>query len=146
MHQKLRTFVGPITQQSRSDEINSRHRRWTSHIFNQSEIVGLSEDTRKIKEWILSHREPLHRVGIVGMGGLGKTTIAQKVFHDRQVKAKFQKKVWVSISQTYDELAIMKGILKQLNTDDSGTDEGDLLNRILEALSDQSYLIVLDDV
>lgn len=146
MHQKLRTFVGPITEQSRSDEINSRHRRWTSHIFNQSEIVGLSEDTRKIKEWILCHSEPLHRVGIVGMGGLGKTTIAQKVFHDRQVKVRFQKKVWVSISQTYDELAIMKGILKQLNADDSGTDKGDLLNRILEALSHQSYLIVLDDV
>ncbi|CAN4104845.1 unnamed protein product [Withania somnifera] len=146
MHKKLRTFVGPITEQSRSDENSSRRMRWTSHIFDQSEIVGLSEDTRKIKEWILSPSETLHRVGIVGMGGLGKTTIAQKIYHDRQVKVRFQKKVWVSISQTYDELAIMKGILKQLNADDSGTDEGDLLNRILEALSHKSYLIVMDDV
>lgn len=147
MHQKLRTFVGPITEQSRSDESSSRSRtRWTSHIFDKSEIVGLSEDTRKIKEWILSPSETLHRVGIVGMGGLGKTTIAQKIYHDRQVKVRFQKKVWVSISQTYDELAIMKGILRQLNADDSGTDKGDLLNRILDALSHKTYLIVMDDV
>ncbi|KAK6785022.1 hypothetical protein RDI58_018477 [Solanum bulbocastanum] len=146
MHQKLRTFVGPITEQSRGDENISSRIRWTSHIFDQSEIVGLSEDTRKIKEWILSHSESLHRVGIVGMGGLGKTTIAQKLYHDRQVNVRFQKKVWVSVSQTYDELLIMKGILKQLNGDDSGTDKGDLLNRILQALSHKSYLIVLDDV
>ncbi|XP_015168506.1 disease resistance RPP13-like protein 4 [Solanum tuberosum] len=80
------------------------------------------------------------------MGSLGKTTIAQKVYHDRQVNVRFQKKVWVSVSQTYDELLIMKGILKQLNADDSGIDKGDLLNRILEALSHKSFLIVLDSV
>ncbi|KAM3395426.1 disease resistance RPP13-like protein 4 [Capsicum galapagoense] len=146
MHQKLRTFVGPIAEQSRSDGRRSRPTRWTSHIFDQSEIVGLSEDTSKIKDWILCHSESLHRVGIVGMGGLGKTTIAQKIYHDRQVNVRFQKKVWVSISQTYDELSIMKGILKQLSADDSGTDKGDLLNRIREALSCKSYLIVMDDV
>ncbi|KAK4368475.1 hypothetical protein RND71_012267 [Anisodus tanguticus] len=146
MHQKLRTFVGPITEQSRNDRRSSRRTRWTSHIFYQSEIMGLSEDTRKIKEWILYHSESLHRVGIVGMGGLGKTTIAQKIYHDRQVNKRFQKKVWVSVSQTYDELPIMKDILRQLNSDDSGTDKGDLLKRILEALSHKSYLIVMDDV
>ncbi|KAF3660632.1 putative disease resistance RPP13-like protein 4-like [Capsicum annuum] len=143
MHQKLRAFVGPITEQSRSDHISSR---WTSHVFDQTLIVELSEDTRKIKEWILSHSESLHLVGIVGMGGLGKTTIVQKIYNDRQVNVRFQKKVWVSVSQTYDDLSMMKGILKQLNADDSGTDKRDLLNRIRVALSHKSYLIVMDDV
>ncbi|KAF3649251.1 putative xyloglucan endotransglucosylase/hydrolase protein 9-like [Capsicum annuum] len=146
MHEKLRTFVGPITEQSRSDGSSSRRTRWTSHIFDKDDIVGLSEDTTKIKKWILPHSESLHCVGIVGMGGLGKTTVAQKIYHDIQVNARFQKKVWVSISQTYDELSIMKGILKQLSADDSGTDKGDLLNRIREALSHKSFLIVMDDV
>ncbi|MCD7472705.1 hypothetical protein HAX54_014034 [Datura stramonium] len=40
----------------------------------------------------------------------------------------------------------MKGILRQLNAEDSGTDKGDLLTRILQALSHKSYLIVMDDV
>ncbi|PHT25857.1 hypothetical protein CQW23_34522 [Capsicum baccatum] len=146
MHEKLRTFVGPITEQSRSDGRRSRPTSWTSPSFDQSEIVGLSEDTRKIKDWILCHSESLHRVGIVGMGGLGKTTIAQKIYHDRQVNVSFQKKVWVSISQTFDELSIMKAILKQLSADDSGTEKRDLLNRIRDALSHKSYLIVMDDV
>ncbi|KAF3652306.1 hypothetical protein FXO37_17581 [Capsicum annuum] len=80
------------------------------------------------------------------MDGLCKTTIAQKIFSDRQVNVSFQKKVWVSISQTYDEFDIMKGILRQLNVDDSRTDKEDLVNRILKALSHKSYLIFMDDV
>ncbi|KAM3301674.1 hypothetical protein P3S67_016176 [Capsicum chacoense] len=143
VHQNLRFVVGPITEQSRSDHISSR---WTSHVFDQTLIVESSEDTRKIKEWILSHSESLHLVGVVGMGGLGKTTIAQKIYNDRLVNVRFQKKVWVSVSPPYDDLSIMKGILKQLNADDSGTDKRDLLNRIRVALSHKSYLIVMDDV
>ncbi|PHU12022.1 hypothetical protein BC332_18952 [Capsicum chinense] len=122
MHQMLRTFFGPITEQSRSDHSSNGLTRWSSDIIDESKILGLYKDKRKIKEWILSHSKSLHRVGIVGMGGLGKTTIVQKIYNDVQVKMSFEKKVWVSISQTYDEIDIMKRILRQLRADDSGTD------------------------
>ncbi|KAF3652303.1 hypothetical protein FXO37_17578 [Capsicum annuum] len=112
MHQMLRTFVGPITEQSRSDHSSNRPTRWSSDIIDESKILGFYKDKRRIKEWIPSHSKSLHRVGIVGMGGLGKTTIVQKIYNDVQVKMSFEKKVWVSISQTYDEIDIMKRILR----------------------------------
>lgn len=146
MRQNLNDYVTPILGRSSDEDASNRTIRWTSQVYDQSGIVGLTEDTSRIKGWILGSNEALHRVGIVGMGGLGKTTIAQKIFNDTHVIARFEKRIWVSISQTFSELEIMKSILRQVREDDSGSDTGQMLHRIHQLLSHKSYLIVMDDV
>ncbi|KAF8380782.1 hypothetical protein HHK36_028276 [Tetracentron sinense] len=171
MEDCLRSYLAPLPGQS-----NRRVVRWTSQAFEQSEIVGLTKDTRNIKGWILPTYEVLHRVGIVGMGGLGKTTIAQKIFNDEEVVARFKKRIWVSVSQTFSEAGIMRSMLKQLeedshqklnleedesgahgqllkkiqrtlsNVNENGCADGQLLKKIRQELSNTTYLIVMDDV
>ncbi|CAK9164323.1 unnamed protein product [Ilex paraguariensis] len=118
--------------------------RRSSQVFKQSEIVGLTEDAKRIKGWILPRNKELHYIGIVGMGGLGKTTIAQKIFNDKEVKARFQERIWVPVSENANVYEILKSILKQLRADDQAT--SDLPHKICQVLSDKTYLIVLDDV
>ncbi|KAF8410924.1 hypothetical protein HHK36_003461 [Tetracentron sinense] len=146
MEESLRTYLAPIIRQASQEEHSNRGFRWTSQAFDQSAIVGLKDDTRKIKGWIKPRNEVLHRVGILGMGGLGKTTIAQKIFNDKDVVERFTKRIWVSVSQTINETAIMKSMLKQLGNDGNGCDDGMLLNMIQQELSNKTYLIVMDDV
>ncbi|XP_034895593.1 disease resistance RPP13-like protein 4 isoform X2 [Populus alba] len=82
--------------------------------YDPANKVGLEHDARKIKEWIISKDEVLHRVGIIGMGGLGKSTIAQKLFNDEDVRSFFKNMIWMSVSQDFSEEQIMKSLLKQL--------------------------------
>ncbi|XP_038691945.1 disease resistance RPP13-like protein 4 isoform X2 [Tripterygium wilfordii] len=122
--------------------------RYSSQDFDSSEIIGLENDVKTIKEWILWPDEEILKVGIVGMGGLGKTTIAQKVMNDREVRGYFEKMIWVSVSQNFDEERIMRSMLEQLQLGQEGlgSDKGQMLRRIHQLLEGKSFLIVMDDV
>ncbi|KAJ6980091.1 disease resistance RPP13-like protein 4 [Populus alba x Populus x berolinensis] len=99
MQKILTAYFKTIGQQSIHDDRGSMGKRWTSPVYDESAMVGLIEDTEKIIGWILPENRMLHQVGIVGMGGLGKTTVSQKIFDSKQVVDRFEKRIWVSISQ-----------------------------------------------
>nr|ULP54362.1 ZAR1 [Liriodendron chinense] len=135
----------PVSQTSAEDYRNEVQ-RWTSPIFDQTQIVGLEEDAMKIKGWLFQANDELNAIGIVGMGGLGKTTTAQKVFNDREVEDHFDRRMWVSVSQTFSEEEIMRSMLKNLGDASLGDSRGELLNKIHQYLLGKRYLIVMDDV
>ncbi|KAI5561021.1 hypothetical protein BDE02_16G084900 [Populus trichocarpa] len=113
----------------------------------RAKVIGLEEDIEKLKRWIFSASGVLQRIGIVGMGGLGKTTIAQKFFGDRAVAGCFDKKIWVSVSQDFSDEKIIKSILEQLRKNPSPvSDLGQMLHAINQSLQGHSCLIVMDDV
>lgn len=135
----------PIIQQGPN---NSSYQifKYSPEDHEPSEIIGLEKDLEKIKGWILSSNEKLQQISIVGMGGLGKTTIAQKIFNDREMVAYFEKRIWVPVSQNFSEERVMRAMLKQLGEDESGIEESHLLHKIQQRLSDKTCLIVMDDV
>eukprot|EP00258_Populus_trichocarpa_P051380 XP_024467399.1 disease resistance RPP13-like protein 4 [Populus trichocarpa] len=146
MQKILKAYFKTIGQQSIHDDRGSIGKRWTSPVYDESAIVGLIEDTEKIIGWILPENRMLHQVGIVGMGGLRKTTVSQKIFDSKQVVDRFEKRIWVSISQTVNEEEIMKTVLKQLGEDVNGLDMAQMLPKIKQLLENKNYLIVMDDV
>ncbi|KAI3887207.1 hypothetical protein MKW92_029228 [Papaver armeniacum] len=122
--------------------------RWTTSLPNHIEPVGLAENVKQIKGWILAKNDESQRVGIVGMGGLGKTTIAKEIYKDQELKNRFKKKIWVSVSQPVDTVRIMRTILDELEVKGHSSDSlpATLLKDIKEALAETTYLIIMDDV
>ncbi|KAM6601913.1 hypothetical protein CsatA_021522 [Cannabis sativa] len=107
----------------------------------------MEEDVKKIKGWIFDTNEALQQVAIVGMGGLGKTTIAQKIFHDTDVLDRFDKMIWVPVSRGYNEETLVRSMLERLGKHVSGIGSASqLLGEVQHVLADKACLIVMDDV
>ncbi|KAD4982095.1 hypothetical protein E3N88_18766 [Mikania micrantha] len=77
-------------------------------------IVGIDDDAKLIKDKLMEDRKKLDVVSVVGMGGIGKTTLATKVFNDSYVKYHFHVRVWVTVSQTYDKRHVLIQILESI--------------------------------
>ncbi|XP_048234379.1 putative disease resistance protein RGA4 [Ricinus communis] len=86
-------------------------------------------------------------VSIVGLGGLGKTTLAKLAYNDSEVEKNFESRIWVSISKPFDEIKIAKAILEILINSASVLVEFEaIMQHIRKLLKGKGFLLILDDV
>ncbi|KAL1535405.1 putative disease resistance protein RGA1 [Salvia divinorum] len=114
-------------------------------------FIGRDDDLPQLVQ-MLTRPSPVEHifsiVSLVGMGGLGKTTLTRKVFNDERVKARFKSLIWVHVSQTFDSIIIFKKIFSALTREiiDEVHSREVILKKLEEALKSKTYLLVLDDV
>ncbi|KAL4600920.1 hypothetical protein ACB092_11G234700 [Castanea dentata] len=110
---------------------------------------GRGEDKNAIVKLLLeSDDAQLSVIPIVGMGGLGKTTLAQLVYKDDEVSRHFDMKAWVCVSEDIDNLRLTKEILHSFTSEscDNNSTLDSLQVKLKEILSENRFLLVLDDV
>ncbi|XP_019154379.1 PREDICTED: putative late blight resistance protein homolog R1B-16 isoform X2 [Ipomoea nil] len=85
-------------------------------------------------------------VSIVGMGGIGKTTLAHEVYEHPSITSHFDKQAWVTVSQEYNVEQMLRCLLSCViaASRDGGKDQ--LAESVYKHLKGQRYLIVMDDI
>ncbi|GLT25988.1 hypothetical protein SLA2020_010830 [Shorea laevis] len=116
---------------------------------SESHVFGREKDKDAILQKLLINEDStkcLSVIPIVGMGGLGKTTLASLVYNDEKLEGVFEPKAWVCVSDEFDDLRIAKSILDQMNVKSDSKDPAVIHSKLKEMLSGQKFLLVLDDV
>ncbi|KAM7462464.1 hypothetical protein LguiA_030585 [Lonicera macranthoides] len=142
--------------QENSNSANERRnqlRRTYSHVI-EDDFVGLERDVEELVAHLVNDDKDGDKyysvVSVCGMGGLGKTTIARKVYNHAKVKRHYDSFVWVCISQKWQPTDILKQILVKLIPEDkdrivkSSNDE--LIRKLFNIQQEKRCLIVLDDI
>lgn len=115
----------------------------------ETNVVGFEDEADKLKGYLSAECEELEVISIVGMPGLGKTTLAGKIFRDPEIQYEFPTRIWVYISQEFTRKDIFLAILKDLTrlTDEirSKTDN-ELAEMVVGYLQNGRFLLVMDDV
>jgi hypothetical protein len=116
-----------------------------------SGLIGRDEDKEHIINLLIApfkvgDAHPLV-LSIVGMGGLGKTSLAKSVCDAENVKIHFDLKMEACVSDDFSLKQVVQKIIRSATGERcADLDEGELNKKLEEILNGRKYLLLMDDV
>ncbi|XP_039688450.1 putative disease resistance protein RGA3 [Medicago truncatula] len=145
-----------------SDNRVVKRRELTHSYVIGSDVIGREHDKQKIIDMLLQDSgdsNSLSVIPVVGIGGLGKTTLAKAVFNDKSLDETFPLKMWVCVSDDFELKNLLVKILNAASVSGSSADPNpihqesftnldleQLQNRLRNVIAGKKFLLVLDDV
>ncbi|XP_062166250.1 putative disease resistance protein RGA1, partial [Alnus glutinosa] len=156
---RIRERLNAIAAQK--DQFNLTKKSEDAHIMHRprekdlisfvrpSTVIGRDKDKENIIN-LLMHPDGsknVNVISIVGLGGMGKTTLAKWVYNDERVVQTFQLRMWVCVSKDFSVTRLIKEILKSAHrTIDENWSEDNMQTTLRKHLRNKKFLLVLDDV
>ncbi|KAI3914088.1 hypothetical protein MKW92_041244 [Papaver armeniacum] len=136
-------------------ESKARQTRQTSSSPVELQVYGRDTDKEHLVNFLIGEASSqglqgnggLSTCAILGMGGLGKTTLAQMVHNDERISSHFEVRCWVYASENFEQEILLKAIFESIGGNVNDVNYLDTLqHRLQQKLSGKRFLVVLDDV
>ncbi|XP_050376438.1 putative disease resistance protein RGA3 [Argentina anserina] len=142
--------------EERAGEWQAVHVKRETHSFVQVyDVIGRDDDKKQIIIHLLNLRlkdtgvrENVSVISILGLGGMGKTTLAKLVYNDKRVVKNFELRMWVYVSDHLDIKKLVREIITSATNQNCSDSESleQLQKKLQSVLTDKHFLLVLDDV
>ncbi|KAL6909644.1 hypothetical protein ACP4OV_001303 [Aristida adscensionis] len=157
------SLIKPVSSSSTDDRdvYMEDIRNQSANNVDESELVGFATSKKELLKLtdVSADDGPAKVICVIGMGGLGKTTLARKIYERKEdILRHFACCAWITVSQSFDRREILKDMIRQL----LGADlldkllkelQGKLLIQVqhladclVEGLKEKRYFVVLDDL
>lgn len=115
---------------------------------NTTKVVIFADEAEKIIDQLIYGSKNRHFVSIVGMPGIGKTTLADSIIRHPSVTCHFHVNARCSVSQVHDKRRMLLEILQEITGGLSKQydDDEDLEHEVYQSLKGRRYLILMDDI
>ncbi|KAM1368436.1 hypothetical protein PS1_001765 [Malus domestica] len=141
-------------QSSGEKTLPSNDPRVASLFIEEAEIVGIESARDELTRLLIEGAPRREVISVVGMGGLGKTTLAKKVYDQPKVMAHFDCYAWITASQSYRVEDLLRTVIKKFYSsrkerfpeEIDTMDEESLISTSREYLQQKRYIVVFDDV
>ncbi|KAF3328204.1 putative disease resistance protein RGA3 [Carex littledalei] len=137
-------------------ELNRQHlvvRDANTSSLVQAKIFGRDIEVREMLNFLVrsNNVSKIEVIGVIGMGGIGKTMIAQHVYNDNEVLGYFDSRMWVCVRNQFDEIGITKELLEYVSDgipecNCRPTNFNVLQTTLEKKIKSRRFLLVLDDV
>ena len=131
-----------------------RDPRLSALFIEETEIVGFEGPREELIGWLLESAAERTVISVVGMGGIGKTSLAKLVFDSQKVTTQFDCRACITVSQSYTVRGLLIHMMEQFcrETEDPlpqklhKMDDKSLVIEVRQYLQHKRYLIFFDDV
>ncbi|XP_071719186.1 putative disease resistance RPP13-like protein 1 [Rutidosis leptorrhynchoides] len=128
----------------------SKGKNVQTSLIDKSTVLGREADADSLIAKLLEDEDLNRKVSvmsIVGLGGIGKTTLAKILYNDEKVMAHFELRVWVCVSDEFSVFNISNAIFQAVDGHNQDFASLDLLHVALkEKVANKRFLVVLDDI
>ncbi|XP_021832507.1 putative disease resistance RPP13-like protein 1, partial [Prunus avium] len=150
--ERLEDFVQLKTALGLREDVGRKvsQRTPTTSLVHEPCVYGRDEDKDYLSKVLLSDdasNDDVSVISLVGMGGVGKTTLARMLYNDHKVKEHFTLKAWACVSEDYDAIRVTKTLLESVTSKPCNMTDLNLLQvELREQLKGRKFLFVLDDL
>ena len=126
----------------------------TSPFLEEAEIVGIESHRDELINWLIEGPSNRTVFSVIGIGGLGKTTLVKKVYLNYKVVPHFDCCAWITVSHSYKMEEVLRDVLQQFyKARKEFAPMGfytmkvtSLIEELKHYLREQRYVVIFDDV